>query len=118
MKKRDLKKLALLGLTGGIMLGSQSVIANEAETSGTLLAHNGCGANSCNNQPNGPSRTGRTNARTSNSCGAPSSPNGTQEASNSCNAQSGTRNGCNSYFRNARNSTQPNEIAEADEQVT
>ena len=130
MKKRDLKKLALLGLTGGIMLGSQSVVANEAESSGTLIAHSGCGANSCNNQPSGP-KAGR-NSRTSNGCAAPSqrttngcaAPNQkttnscnaqNREASNSCGSPSGPNNSCNSYFRNARNG---GEIAQADEKVS
>lgn len=43
MKKRDLKKLALLGITGGIMMVSQSVQADLTEETGNLLAFNGCG---------------------------------------------------------------------------
>jgi hypothetical protein len=141
MKKRDLKKLALLGITGGIMLGSSSVMANEAQ-SGMLIAHNGCGGNGCSGsqpQSQGP-RGNNPNYRTSNSCGAPSQngPNQGNRTANSCGAPSqnpnqprtasscgaptpseGTRgNGCNSYFRNARNSNKTNEIAQADEQVT
>jgi hypothetical protein len=50
MKKRDLKKLALMGITGGIIVASQSPLsANQPNTApGTMLA-GGCGSHGCSN---------------------------------------------------------------------
>lgn len=47
MKKNDLKKMALMGITGGIMLASQGAFANEAAQNTILLAGHGCGGGSC-----------------------------------------------------------------------
>ncbi|BBI17893.1 hypothetical protein [Neochlamydia sp. S13] len=53
MNKKDLKKLALLGITGGVMMASQgSVYADTSDhlaTPGVLMA-SGCGAGTCGNQ--------------------------------------------------------------------
>lgn len=68
MKKTDLKKLALLGLTGGVMLSTQGTvqaeIANSAIENGVLLA-GGCGAHSCNGETKGSHKPDRNFA----SCG-------------------------------------------------
>lgn len=48
MKKTDFKKMALLGMTGGLLLSSQAqVSAEETTNSGIILAHK-CGSGSCN----------------------------------------------------------------------
>lgn len=50
MKKNDFKKMALLGMTGGMLLSSQTpVSAQVADSSGIILAHS-CGSGSCNNK--------------------------------------------------------------------
>ncbi len=50
MKKNDLKKLALLGITGGIIAASQAPLsAHQANSApGTMLA-GGCGSHGCSN---------------------------------------------------------------------
>jgi hypothetical protein len=61
MKKNDFKKMALLGMTGGMLLSSQAQVSAEIATSGVILAHK-CGANSCNSN--------RSPQPTTNSCAA------------------------------------------------
>lgn len=49
MKKTDFKKMALLGMTGGMLLSSQAQVSAEVATNEVILAHS-CGANSCNSK--------------------------------------------------------------------
>lgn len=89
MKKQDFKKLALMGLSGGLMIAAQPLSADLPEGTnnegGILLAH-GCGAHSCNGSTPPPGSSGRQG------CGAQQGPRGS-----SCNAQtSGGGHGCQS----------------------
>lgn len=93
MKKRDLKKLALLGLTGGVMLTTQGTVEAEIASSpsdGILFAAGGCGANKCSGE-------GRPMTNKRSGCGAQNKIAGcgasTPIRSNSCNA-SGNIAGC------------------------
>lgn len=68
MKKIDLKKLALLGITGGVMIASQSAVQAESNQ-GIYLAGHGCGGGSgkgCGNysggRPNGNGCGGQKNS--------------------------------------------------------
>ena len=56
MDKSKLKKLAVLGMAGGMLLSTQAGVeaANIDTTTDTFLAHNGCGANSCSGKPKSP----------------------------------------------------------------
>lgn len=63
MDKKDFKKLALLGLAGGVVLASQGTVqANQgtlSDNQGVVLAA-GCGAKGCNNETGiKPSRAGK-----------------------------------------------------------
>lgn len=65
MKKTDLKKLALMGITGGVMLASQGISASEPTTGFSLhtTVQNGCGnkcGNTINSKGGGSSCGGRT----------------------------------------------------------
>lgn len=57
MKKHDLKKLALMGLTGGVLLSAQSINAEETPSENavaSVTADHKCGSgSSCNHQRGG-----------------------------------------------------------------
>jgi len=59
MKKRDLKKLALLGIAGAAMMASQGAVYadNNGMMSGTILA-GGCGSHGCNHDQGTSKRSG------------------------------------------------------------
>jgi hypothetical protein len=93
MKKRDLKKLALLGIIGGFSMVSEPVEAGLTEADGQYLAFGGCGRGKCSNVAD--------NYSPSSSNGCASSSQGCASSSQGCNgtqpgyaSECGGKQGC------------------------
>lgn len=85
MKKNDLKKLALMGITGGMMLASQGAVAATGSSAPVMLAANSCGGgggyypSSGSNIPN--SNYAPNGGNVQNSCGGGTYSSGNRGAS-------------------------------------
>ena len=65
MDKSKFKKLAVMGMAGGLLLSAQAGVeaVNIDTTTDTFLAHNGCGNGSCGSKPKPPQNNGGCNER-------------------------------------------------------
>lgn len=117
MKKTDLKKLALLGITGGVMLASQGLNAAQINNSSLLnnnMQHNGCGGGKCGSPSNRGNGCGATNhCSGGNHCSGQSHCSG----SDHCNGQYDKKSGNNpnrSYNRTVAMNDEPDEYEEGE----
>ena len=112
MKKQDFKKLALMGLSGGLLLAAEPLSADlanssNANESSVFLAHNGC--------KNGCSNSDRPQGGNGGSCGNSNGPRGSYSSCANSNGPRGSSCGGASSYNGGRYN---NQVAEADVGVT